>query len=119
MGHDPLSADPVVQGDGGQVPDHLVLLGGQNPAVHLVRERVGPEPAPHQGVPACLVGLRVVGVDQGRSLSVPRSSSALSSGRTAILVARAVITLRFRSSLLVGLVPGSAGSARGQETECK
>jgi hypothetical protein len=64
VGDDSPPVDPVVLGDGSQVAYHLVFPGDENPAVHLVRQRMGRQPTPDGGVPADLVGLRVVGIDE-------------------------------------------------------
>src|SRR3712207_5026820 len=64
----PLPSNPVVLRDRRQVPHHLPFVGGQNPAVALVRKRVGPKPAPDAVVPIDLVGLGVVGVDERAQL---------------------------------------------------
>src|SRR3712207_7086354 len=55
----PLPSNPVVLRDRRQVPHHLPFVGGQDPAVALVCERVGPKPAPDAVVPIELVGLGV------------------------------------------------------------
>jgi hypothetical protein len=68
VGDDPLPGYPVEERHRRKVPHHLTFLGGQDPAVHLVRQRVGCQPAPDRSVPIDLVSLGVVGVDQRAQL---------------------------------------------------
>jgi hypothetical protein len=57
VGHNPLSVDPVVLRRRRQVAHHLVFFGDQDPALHLVPERMALQPAPDGGVPGDVDGL--------------------------------------------------------------
>ena len=71
VGYYSVPAYPVELGHSRQVSHHLAPIGDQDPAVQLVSERMGPQPAPDAGVPIDLVGLGVVGVDERAQFIYP------------------------------------------------
>jgi hypothetical protein len=93
------------------VSHHLAPVGGQYPAVHLVGQRMGPQPAPDAGVPIDLVGLRVVGVDERAQLIYPALEIGIVQRPYRYLRRSGRDRLRFFSlsaTLVRGLLPGCA-----------